>query len=323
MSEPQLAPAGKALDVFCHGSIADPHGIEWPLDGRNFAINVSVRVVRFLRRITGVIQVRNGATQIDYGRYYRRYHDESDRHFEIARGWSTAKLAPLLPPERSAPILEVGCGMGFALAAMQQLGYSEVEGIDADEGQIAAARRRALPALHVPVENSAAFLAERTEHYAAIVCIDVLEHVPVADQLGFMRGVHGALRPGGRLICQVPNANAGIASRFRYHDWTHYCSFTEASLDFVLYNAGFADIAVAEVDPPRRPRYPFIPRRSVMRWLLRAGFRAVRRLQYAVELGPEEAASIPLTPNIIAVATRPGAAQLGTEPVHRSACESR
>jgi len=215
------------------------------------------------------------------------------------------KLAPLLPAERSARILEISCGMGFALAALRQLGYSEIEGIDADGGQVAAARRRRLPARHVAVEACAGFLAERAARYDAVLCIDVLEHVPVADQLAFLGGIRAALRPGGRLICQVPNANAGIASRYRYHDWTHHCSFTEASLDFVLHNAGFGDIDVGEADPPRRPRYPFIVRRSVARWLLRASFRALRRLEYRLELGDAEASAIPLTPNIIALARRP------------------
>lgn len=243
--------------------------------------------------------------KLDYSRYYRRYHDESDAHFHAERGSSAARLTPLLPTERSARILEIGCGMGFALAALRQLGYCDVEGIDADEGQVAAARRRDLPALHVAAEACGDFLATRSGRYDAVVCIDVLEHVPVGSQLEFLGGILTALRPGGRLICQVPNANAGVASRYRYHDWTHHCSFTEASLDFVLHNAGFHEVTVAEADAPQRPRYPFIPRRSVARWALRAGFRAIRRLEYGLELGPAEAASIPLTPNIVAVAIRP------------------
>ncbi len=134
---------------------------------------------------------------IDYGRYYRRYHDDSDRHFGEALGCAAAKLAPLLPTDRKARILEIGCGMGFALGALQQLGYADIEGIDADGGQIAAARRRHLPALHVPVEASADFLSARTETCDTVICIDVLEHVPVADQLGFLRGILAALKPGG------------------------------------------------------------------------------------------------------------------------------
>lgn len=246
-----------------------------------------------------------GRIEIDYGRYYRRYHDEGDRHFAEATGRFAEMLAPLLPDDREARILEVGCGMGFALGALQQLGYSEIEGIDSDRGQIVAARRRGLPAVHVPAEKSAAFLAARRTLHDAVISIDVLEHVPVEEQLGFLRSILATLKPGARFICQVPNANSGIASRFRYHDWTHHCSFTEASLDFVLHNAGFVGIEIAEASPPRRPRYPFIPRRSVAQWLLREGFRALHRLEYRLELGADEAASIPLTPNIVALAMRP------------------
>jgi len=240
--------------------------------------------------------------EIDYTRHYRRWHDGSDAHFARMASGFASKLAPLLPQPRSVRILEVGCGMGFALGGLQQLGYHDIRGIDADRGQIAAATRRGLPVSHVPVALSNEFFAESIDSFDVVMCFDVLEHVPVADQLTFLRQLHGTLKVGGRLICQVPNANSGIASRYRYIDWTHHCSFSEASLDFVLHNAGFVDISITEANPAVRPRLPFILRRSVVHWLLRRAFHTLRRLEYAAELGWPEARRLPLTPNIMAIA---------------------
>lgn len=242
---------------------------------------------------------------IDYTHHYRRWHDGSDEDFQQMVSGFARKLAPLLSPDRAARIIEIGCGTGFALGALQKLGYSAIKGIDSDQGQIAEANRRNLPAECVPVSETVAYLERQRDSFDVALCIDVLEHVPVAEQLNVLRAIRTALVPGGKIVVQVPNANAAIASRFRYIDWTHHCSFSEHSLDFVLHNAGFHDIQVTEASPNKRPRLPFIVRRSVMIWLIRGLFRLIRRLEYTFEdLGWSQAKSVPLSPNIIATARR-------------------
>ena len=241
---------------------------------------------------------------IDYTRYYNRWHDDSDAHLSRMAADFSALLAPHLPKDRSAPILEIGCGMGFALAALTKAGYTDVSGFDSDRGQVAAALARGLPAEHVPVENTMAYFAERRGRYAFICCIDVLEHIPIDVQLDFLEAARDSLQPGGLFLCRVPNANSALANRYRYDDWTHHCSFTEASLDFVLFNSGFEPIFVGEAETPARPPYPFIPRRATAHWLLRRAFRTLRRLELACEIGPGHARSIPLGLNIMAVARR-------------------
>jgi SAM-dependent methyltransferase len=243
--------------------------------------------------------------QIDYTRHYARWHDGSDAHLAAMVADFSTLLSPYLPADKTAPILEIGCGMGFALAALKEAGYSNIAGFDSDAGQIMAARRRGLPADLVRVEDTKTFLAERRERYAFIFCIDVLEHIPIDVQLDFLDGIRQCLKPGGTLLCRVPNANSPMASRYRYIDWTHHCSFTEASLDFVLFNAGFEPIFVGEAETLSRPRYPFIPRRATLLWLLRRMFRAVRRVELVCEVGPKDGWSIPLGLNILAHARRP------------------
>jgi 2-polyprenyl-3-methyl-5-hydroxy-6-metoxy-1,4-benzoquinol methylase len=243
--------------------------------------------------------------EIDYTRHYRNWHDGSDADFERMTTGFAGKLTSLVPPNRATRVLEIGCGTGFALGGLQKLGYTAIKGIDSDRGQIAEAHRRNLPAEWVPVKDTAAFLARHCESFDIVLLFDVLEHVPPPDQIGFLRAIREALVPGGSIVVQVPNANAAIASRFRYIDWTHHCSFSEHSLDFVLHNAGFTEIEVREASPNKRPRLAFIPRRSVRRWFMRELFRFMRRLEYAYEdLGWEQAKRLPLSPNIIATAKR-------------------
>lgn len=237
--------------------------------------------------------------ELDYTRYYRWWHDGSDAHFEQdvegAREW----LSHLWPNDRSAPILDIGCGTGFVVASCLRGGFSAAEGIDADRGQVKQARSRNLPVTHVPVSQTLEWMRERSGKFALVTAIDVLEHIPRDLQLDFLEGVHDLLSPGGTFFCRVPNANSSLAGIYRYGDWTHHTSFTQHSLDFVLYNAGFCDIQVEATAPqPLRRRLT-----RPGQWLL-ALFRTFRRLEMIAEFGWAQGKDIPLTANIIAAAKR-------------------
>ena len=84
---------------------------------------------------------------LDYTRYYCNWHDGSEDDFNNEVKIHTSSLKPLLPESKSASILEIGCGMGFAIAAIKSLGYLDVEGMDADKGQISASK--ALSLIHI------------------------------------------------------------------------------------------------------------------------------------------------------------------------------
>jgi SAM-dependent methyltransferase len=242
---------------------------------------------------------------LDYPRYYCNWHDGSEDDFNNEVKIHTSSLKPLLPESKSASILEIGCGMGFAIAAIKSLGYLDVEGMDADKGQISASKARGLPIEHIPISQTRKYLEAREGTKDFIFAFDVLEHVPMSEQVEFLDLVFGALKPGGRFACRVPNCNSGVASRMRYADWTHHCSFAETSLDFLLFNCGFNDITITEATPNHVPRYPFLLRPVVIKWLLRAYFRAHRRLELASEYGWTEAKNLPLSPNIMAMAKKP------------------
>lgn len=49
-------------------------------------------------------------------------------------------------------------------------------------------------------------LSEVTRPYDAILCLDVLEHLPLADGLLLLKGMIALLSPGGALVIQTPNA---------------------------------------------------------------------------------------------------------------------
>jgi SAM-dependent methyltransferase len=239
------------------------------------------------------------AQEIDYGIYYRKFYKDSER--DIIKQTSSCKkmLAKLLPQHRDASILDIGCGMGFALLALRDLGYKNIEGIDTDLGQVDFCIKQGLNVNRV--DDSSDFLRDKSNKYDSVILLDVLEHVPIDCQLNFLKSINSALSENGAIICKVPNANSSLASRWRYNDWTHHCSFTEYSLDFLLSNAGFDEIQIQEsefitpsLSEPKMLAY----------WIFLQPFRAMRRMEMIAELGWNQAKSVPLSLNILATAVK-------------------
>lgn len=81
-------------------------------------------------------------------------------------------LKPHLPLSPDSAVLDVGCGMGFALESLRQLGYRHLEGFDTDKNQVALAQKGGLPV--VWAENPLSFLAEHAGSKDLILRLDVL-----------------------------------------------------------------------------------------------------------------------------------------------------
>jgi ubiquinone/menaquinone biosynthesis C-methylase UbiE/uncharacterized membrane protein YbhN (UPF0104 family) len=100
--------------------------------------------------------------------------------------------------------LDVGCGQGWYVARMRQLGC-DVHGIDTSAGQIALARRHVDdPAL--VGEGSVLDIPAADESFDFAYCINVLHHLPseVEQQRAFAELVR-VLRPGGLLFVHEIN----------------------------------------------------------------------------------------------------------------------
>ena len=240
---------------------------------------------------------------MDYSRYYLRFHDDTPQHRLNRIAHYRRILTPHLPEKKDAQFLDVGCGMGFAMHALLDMGYTEVTGVDCDETQFMFCKNGGL---NVTLsKDTVGFLETRTSTYECVLCLDVIEHIPVGAQLSFVAAVLSSLQPGGKLICTVPNANSAVAARWRYNDWTHTSSFTEHSLDFLLFNAGFRKIQIVGYELAALPRTTWLPVAGARRWWVLRFFRLLRRLEMIAELGRAQGRTIPLSLNLFGVATRP------------------
>jgi SAM-dependent methyltransferase len=149
---------------------------------------------------------------------------------------SSELFAPLRR-EQPGSLLEVGCGRGDLLAALQERGWT-VKGLDPSPIACEATRSRGVEAELGTIED-----VELPESaYDAIVFHHSLEHV--SDPVAVLKRAHRALRPGGMVAIGVPNFGSSRARRYGEGWWLlelprHRFHFTPDALRRALEQAGF------------------------------------------------------------------------------------
>ncbi len=217
-----------------------------------------------------------------YENYASNFQDAGPQ-FDVAasRAWGRAYrhyLRRWLPAHREAAILDVACGGGGLLHFFKEQGYTRLEGVDLSPEQVALARQ-VVP--DVACENAIDFLERRQNAFDLITGLDIVEHLQKPEVLRFLDAAFRALRPGGRLILQTPNADSPWAAALRYGDFTHEVCFNSNALGRLLKLAGFGGIEFRELGP--------VPLGYSLAATLRAGvwqvFRLVLKIWNLAEIG--------------------------------------
>lgn len=105
------------------------------------------------------------------------------------------EIVSWLAPKRGERILDLGCGDGALTSELAQTG-ALLTGVELDPSMAAAARVRGVQVM----ERSMAML-EFHEAFEAVFSNAALHWV--RDQPAVLRGVHGALVPGGRFVAEM------------------------------------------------------------------------------------------------------------------------
>jgi SAM-dependent methyltransferase len=132
--------------------------------------------------------------------------------------------------------LEIGCGEGWILAALKSRGWNVV-GLERTPGSA----RFAAEQLGVPMIVGGLESIQSTAQFDIIVLHQVLEHLP--QPLQILQSCARLLRPGGRMIIEVPNLGSWQA-RYAGRHWVHLDvprhlgHFTRDSIKLALERAG-------------------------------------------------------------------------------------
>ena len=151
-------------------------------------------------------------------------------------------------PARGGKLIDVGCGVGDFCYMASQAGY-KVTGIDYTSDYIEAGRRR-FPGLDLQALSVDDFLSKRPQDkYDALTLIQVLEHVE--NPRDFVLSVKRLLKPGGYLMCNVPNRRRWrLFSPPLREEWDlpphHLTWWDPRTLSGLFERCGFSVVALEE-----------------------------------------------------------------------------
>lgn len=148
-------------------------------------------------------------------------------------------LAPYLPGNRDAAILDLGCGSGRVLRFLLKRGYKDVLGIDSDAAvvhQLPMALRDHV----IEVPDLRHFLQNHDERFDLIVAKDVIYYFSRDDLLPHLEAMAKSLTREGYLFVEVINGSLLTGPFARYKDYRMEWTFTEHSLRSVLEAAGLS-----------------------------------------------------------------------------------
>ena len=242
-----------------------------------------------------------GVSTAQYASYhFEQFYDYSLKEYARWNRKYSYYYGDLLPANRSARILDLGCGGGRFLHFLKSVGYSNLAGVDADAKQLAALRKTLTCDTYEA--GILDLLHSSSGQYDFISCHHVIEHLSRDDSNHLLRLAYQALSPGGRLIVSTPNGARPWMGWHMFADLSHDHLYTSSSLREVMEMAGFRDVML-------RPEGP-VPYSvlSALRWLLWKGWREpYLKLCFAIEngLGPLNGAKLIVSAGIIAAGVKP------------------
>ncbi|HAI77459.1 MAG TPA: hypothetical protein DCM08_14605 [Microscillaceae bacterium] len=130
------------------------------------------------------------------------------------------KLLALIPPNQK--IFDIGCGSGMFLMLLAEYCQPQaLAGIEIDEELIQNARHL-LQQYPFPADLqvfNGFDLPPSIQTYDWVAMVDVLHHIPRADQKNFFERLYQVMRPGASLLIKDIDAASPLVYFNKLHDW--------------------------------------------------------------------------------------------------------
>jgi 2-polyprenyl-3-methyl-5-hydroxy-6-metoxy-1,4-benzoquinol methylase len=152
------------------------------------------------------------------------------------------KFKKILPEDKTSSILDIGCGMGYFLWFLQNLGFTNTVGIDLSPEQIQVANSFGVKNIYLYHWRD--YLQDRSSSFDFIMLDNVIEHLTKDEIIDILQLIFTALKPGGKLYISTPNTGSPFGIPLSFIDFTHEVFFTSASLEQVLKVVGYNPIHV-------------------------------------------------------------------------------
>lgn len=147
---------------------------------------------------------------------------------------------------RPGPVVDLGCGEGGLLLALQELGRTELTGLESNQELCTLAKSFGVPVI---CKDLLTFLQEEALRPAVYFYIDVIEHVPFELNLLLL----STLPVGSRLILQTPNTESVLGHKYFLNVPSHLAPYSPWVIRKMLARFGY-DVAVEGTVDGAHPR---------------------------------------------------------------------
>jgi 2-polyprenyl-3-methyl-5-hydroxy-6-metoxy-1,4-benzoquinol methylase len=186
-------------------------------------------------------------------------------------------VRPWLPMDMQRPVAELACGHGSFLHWLKTQNFAHIAGVDSSAEQIQLARQIGVA---VEPDDVNRWLARQPQnHFAALVGIDLVEHLPKDDFMELLHAAHATLAPGGSLILRLPNGDSPFVGMNLFNDITHVWTYTPNCLNSLAAMHGYARTEFKDegADAIRDHRWLKVPLARLSAFILRTLVRTTTR----------------------------------------------
>jgi SAM-dependent methyltransferase len=216
-------------------------------------------------------------------------NNSTDDYFQLRRNPPTnyepanlpAYIRNRLPADKSALIIDFGCGFGEMLRGIAMMGYTNLLGVEindvAGEYCIKCGLNIVRSGDEIPGRNA-----------SLVIMSHVLEHIPKPNMVNVLSQIRSSLAPGGHLLVCVPNAQSTTGAYWAFEDFTHEFLFTSGSLYYVTKLAGFTDVKIIDADCTEGQAAPKAAIRKFLLWLYKLHYQFWNRVSGSNTHRPSE-----------------------------------
>lgn len=177
----------------------------------------------------------------------KNWNTTTPNNDELKR-WKIIKryLNLINPKQKHLSILDLGCGRGWLTNLLS--GYGEVLGIEPVESVVSYAKTL-FPNLQFMVGSTPELITKNFENkFDVIVSSEVIEHIPDAHKIFFLKDIYRLLKPDGYCIITTPRQeiqdewNAYKPPNQPVEDW-----ISEEELRQLFVNNNFKSVAIERI----------------------------------------------------------------------------